>query len=114
MIGVTSRRSARMRAELGLFSLRVDDVYRSLTYILCMHRCVRELVIQKGNLLLDSAVSKNRTDVEANGEPFARALSLVLKQRVLYFFFKKNYHGAVIQVEIDRLSILKVVASDLI
>ena len=104
-----------MRAELGIFSLRVDDVYRSLSYmILCMHRCVRELVIQKGNILLDSAVTKNRTDVEANGEPFARVLSLVLKQRVLNFFFKKNYHGAVIQVEIDRISILKVVASDLI
>ena len=80
MISVTSRRSARTRAELGLFSLRVDDVYRSLSYILCMHRCVRELLIQKGNILLDSAVSRNRTDVEANGEPFARALSLVLKQ----------------------------------
>lgn len=71
-----------MRAELAIFSLRVDDVYRSLSYIMCMHRCVRELLIQKGNILLDSAVSKNRTDIEANGEPFARALSLVLKQRV--------------------------------
>ena len=78
MIGVTSRRSARMRAELGLFSLRVDEVYRSLRCILCMHRCVRELLSQKENNLLDIAVNKNRMDVGVNGEPFARALSLVL------------------------------------